>query len=179
MKAAVRVKNYTHWVHHSPHRSCSPSRCVWTEWPWHHFGCLTETVRNEGGKKSAGTNYCSKSRRTITAGLKSKTTSEEGRGKRFFKILRKDCGRENMNMKMRPCLPGMLTQAGFYLWCLSVLISDPPHCGAPVWQPPTCDSLKWVRRGRGRVKVGERKRSVKKEECKWSGTTVGRWRRCD
>lgn len=54
-----------------------------------------------------------------------------------------------MNMKMRPCLPSMLTQAVFYLWCLSVLIRDPPLCGAPVWQPPTCDSLKWVRRGDG------------------------------
>lgn len=54
-----------------------------------------------------------------------------------------------MNMKMRPCLPSMLTQAVFYLWCLSVLIRDPPHCGAPVWQPPTCDSLEWVRRGGG------------------------------
>lgn len=67
----------------------------------------------------------------------------------FFKVLGKEWGRENMNMKMRPCLPSMLTQAVFYLWCLSVLIRDPPLCGAPVWQPPTCDSLKWVRRGDG------------------------------
>lgn len=56
-----------------------------------------------------------------------------------------------MNMKMRLRLPSMLTQAGFYLWCLSLLIRDPPtHGAAPVWQPPTRDSLKRVRAGRAR-----------------------------
>lgn len=52
-----------------------------------------------------------------------------------------------MNMKMRLCLPSKLTQAMFYLRCLSVLIKDPPHCGTPVWQPASY-SVKQVRRGR-------------------------------
>lgn len=55
----LTIGYYTHWVHRSPHRSCSPSRSVWTEWPSHRFGCLTETVRNEGENKSTGTNYFS------------------------------------------------------------------------------------------------------------------------
>lgn len=159
-RSAVVVKNCTHWVHHSPHRNCSLARFVWTEWPLHHFGCLTETVRNERGNKSAGTNCCRSTRRwTITAWLKSYTTRQDRGGKRFFKILGKDWGRENMNMKMKPCLPSMLTQAVFCLWCLSVVISNPPHCGAPVWKPPTCDSLEWLRRGGGGLRMKE------KEEC--------------
>lgn len=145
---AVVVQNYTHWEHHSPHRSCSPSRFVWTEWPLHHFGCLTETVRKEGENKSAGTNHReSKRRQTIIAGPQ---IIDKQWGEVFQSLRKRLRQRENMNMKMRPCLPSMLTQAVFYLWCLSVLIRDAPHCGAPVWQPPTCDSLKWVRR-RGRA----------------------------
>lgn len=78
-----------------------------------------------------------------------------------------------MNMKIRMCLPSMLTQAVFYLWCLSLLIRDPPHCGAPVWQPPTCDSLKWGKRGGWKRDKGWKE--GEKEECKLSGRIVARW----
>lgn len=107
-----------------------------------------------GGERengSPGTNYLkSKRNQNNYSWTKIKNDQRAEGGKSFFKVFRKKKrGRGNMNMKMRPCLPSMLTQAVFYLWCLSVLIRDPPHCGAPVWQPPTCDSLKWVRRGGG------------------------------
>lgn len=176
-KSAVVVKNDTHLVHHSPRRSCSPSRFVWTEWPLHHFGCLTETARNEGENKSLGTNYWKEEKANNYGRTQTIDNRRGAGGKRIFKVLEKDWGRENMNMKMRPCLPSMLTQAVFYLWCLSVLIRAPPHCGAPVWQPPTCDSLKWVRRGGwGWGWVGKK---GLKEECKWSSRAVGWWRCCD
>lgn len=56
-RCVLTVESYTHLLRHSPHRSYSPSCFVWTEWPLHHFGCPTETVRNEGENKSTGTNY--------------------------------------------------------------------------------------------------------------------------
>lgn len=55
------VKGDTHWGRRSPHRSCCPSRFVWTGWPWHRSGCLAETARDEGENKSPGTNYCRES----------------------------------------------------------------------------------------------------------------------
>lgn len=66
---------------------------------------------------------------------------------------------------MRLCLLSMLTQAGFYLWYLSLLIRDPPtHGAAPVWQPPTRDSLK---RGGGREGGGASTVSTAEREYKW------------
>lgn len=75
------MKNNTYWVHHSPRRSCFPAHFVWTEWPWRHSDCPTETARNEGGREgdtSAGhDDGSSKKRWTSAAGLNSQTLSRE------------------------------------------------------------------------------------------------------
>lgn len=165
------MKNNTYWVHHSPRRSCFPAHFVWTEWPWRHSDCPTETARNEGGREGgrhvSRTWWWQQQEKVNKCSWTQFTNTEQGRAFFFFllEVLGKNSGRGNMNMKMRRRLRGTLTQAALSLWCLPVLIRDTPHCGAPVWQPPTCDSLKWARRS-GRINVGKGKMSVK-TEGKW------------
>lgn len=162
------MKNNTYWVHHSPRRSCFPAHFVWTEWPWRHSDCPTETARNEGGRETRQQDMMMAAARKGEQ-VQLDSIHKHWAGKSFFffllEVLGKNSGRGNMNMKMRRRLRGTLTQAALSLWCLPVLIRDTPHCGAPVWQPPTCDSLKWARRS-GRINVGKGKMSVK-TEGKW------------